>query len=537
MSGVKRKRNVVTLEKKLDALKRVDKGQSIKSICTDLDVGRSTLADWIKNRAQIESWCTKMASNTGLAGRSTMKPAENHKLDDALFYWFTQVREKGSPISGPILQEKAMSLNKEMGGDQNFAASLGWLDRWKKRHGVRQIGICGEKLSADSTEMEFFKGKFLDMVKKEGLTPEQVYNCDETGLNFKLIPRNTLASSSEKNAAGFKISKERTTLLVAANASGSHKLPLVMIGKAAKPRALKNLNMESFPVKYRYQKNSWMTSDIFLDWFMKEFVPAVKCFLKKKKLPQKAVLLLDNAPSHPSEDELEKDGIKAKFLPPNVTSLIQPMDQGVIENIKRRYRKRLLQFLIEGIDDGAEVIQHLKLVNMKTVGYWAASSWDEIPKESLVKAWRKLWPSVESLVFETNDSLQIVRDDSDVNNEVFSNMFKLLPGNVPDVEVEAWLSPSTDEQDLTDEEIIAAVNNTEDETDTEDEPIEKDTGISHTEATKILDEALRYIEAQDDATIADVLLFKRWRDKAAFKRTKIEQQRKITSYFVNPNAQ
>lgn len=70
MSGVKRKRNVVTLEKKLDALKRVDKGQSLKSICTDLDVGRSTLADWIKNRAQIESWCTKMASNAGLAGKA-----------------------------------------------------------------------------------------------------------------------------------------------------------------------------------------------------------------------------------------------------------------------------------------------------------------------------------------------------------------------------------------------------------------------------------------------------------------------------------
>ena len=44
---------------------------------------------------------------------------------------------------------------------------------------------------------------------------------------------------------------------------------------------------------------------------------------------------------------------------------------------------------------------------------------------------------------------------------------------------------------------------------TEDEPIEKDTGISHMEATKILDKALQYIVAQDDATIADVLLFKR----------------------------
>ena len=64
--------------------------------------------------------------------------------------------------------------------------------------------------------------------------------------------------------------------------------------------------MESFSVKYRSQKNSCMTSDIFLDWFMKEFVLAVKRFLKKKN-PQKTILLLDYAPSHPSKDELEKD--------------------------------------------------------------------------------------------------------------------------------------------------------------------------------------------------------------------------------------
>ena len=106
MRRVKRKQNVVTLEMKLDALKRVDKRQSLKSISTDFDVGRLILADWIESDAQIESWCTKMTSNTGLAGRSTMKLAGNHKLDDALFLWFTLVYKKRSPISAPVLQEK-----------------------------------------------------------------------------------------------------------------------------------------------------------------------------------------------------------------------------------------------------------------------------------------------------------------------------------------------------------------------------------------------------------------------------------------------
>ena len=78
-----------------------------------------------------------------------------------------------------------------------------------------------------------------------------------------------------------------------------------------------------------------------------------------------------------------------------------------------------------------------------------------------------------------------MRDDFDVNDEY---MFKLLPGNIFNVEVEAWLRPSIHEQDLTYEEIFTAVNNT------EDTPIEKDIGIFHTADTKILDEALRYTE-------------------------------------------
>ena len=71
-----------------------------------------------------------------------MKLAEDHKQYNTLFYWFTQVREKESPISWSVLQEKAMYRDKAIGGYQIFSANLGWLDHWKKRHGVLQIGMC-----------------------------------------------------------------------------------------------------------------------------------------------------------------------------------------------------------------------------------------------------------------------------------------------------------------------------------------------------------------------------------------------------------
>ena len=62
------------------------------------------------------------------------------------------------------------------------------------------------------------------------------------------------------------------------------------------------------------------------------------------------MLILDNCSAHPNAEELvSEDGkIFAKYLPPNVMSLIQPMDQGVLIALKLRYKKKLLcRLLIE----------------------------------------------------------------------------------------------------------------------------------------------------------------------------------------------
>jgi hypothetical protein len=82
--------------------------------------------------------------------------------------------------------------------------------------------------------------------------------------------------------------------------SGTHKLKLAVIGKAKKPRSLKGIEASNLPVHYLNQKWAWMNRDIFKEWFDKKFVPQVHDHLKSKGLPEKAVLLLDNAPSHPN---------------------------------------------------------------------------------------------------------------------------------------------------------------------------------------------------------------------------------------------
>ena len=48
-----------------------------------------------------------------------------------------------------------------------------------------------------------------------------------------MIPNKTLATRLEKGAQGMKKQKECITLMACSNATGSHKLPLVFINKAA----------------------------------------------------------------------------------------------------------------------------------------------------------------------------------------------------------------------------------------------------------------------------------------------------------------
>ena len=104
--------------------------------------------------------------------------------------------------------------------------------------------------------------------------------------------------------------------------------------------------MELLPVHYCGQKNAWMTAQLFHEWFQHSLAPQVRAKLTALGLEQKAVLVLDNCPAHPDAQELVNENIVAKYLPPNVTSLIQPMDQGVLESLKRRYKKKLLHRLL-----------------------------------------------------------------------------------------------------------------------------------------------------------------------------------------------
>lgn len=74
-----------------------------------------------------------------------------------------------------------------------------------------------------------------------------MYKVDESELFWRALPSKTDVSHDEKTAPGRKVRKEPVTMLPRVNASGTHRLTMVVIGKAKKLRVFENIDL---PVHY-----------------------------------------------------------------------------------------------------------------------------------------------------------------------------------------------------------------------------------------------------------------------------------------------
>jgi hypothetical protein len=109
-----------------------------------------------------------------------------------------------------------------------------------------------------------------------------------------------------------------------------------------------------------------VTATVFEDWFSHHSVLEVKKYCANNDLPFKALSILDNAPGHPPILRHHHPNIKIVFLPPNMTALLQPMNQGVIASFKAYYLRQTLERLTEAVDkeDGPTIKEFWKSFNV-----------------------------------------------------------------------------------------------------------------------------------------------------------------------------
>ena len=93
------------------------------------------------------------------------------------------------------------------------------------------------------------------------------------------------------------------------------------------------------PVYWKQNRRTWVTQEIFLDWYTNYFCSSVLCFCQEKELPAHALLLLDSAPGHFANlaEVRSPLDINIVYMPPNTTSHLQPVDEKVIATFKAYY--------------------------------------------------------------------------------------------------------------------------------------------------------------------------------------------------------
>ena len=534
---VKRKRVVLTISQKLEICDLLASGgHSYGAIAERYGIGRQTVAD-IKNKEKELREFQRKSVEMNMSGSKSMKTGQFDKLDEALYVWFKQKRGKNMDISGDLLMEQADMFFKKLypGETCSLSFSHGFLWRFCQRHQIRSVTEHGEKLSANAPAAEDFVSSFPGLI--EDYSHHQIFNCDETGLNFRKLPGKTLISSFEGRAEGRKKSKDRVTLNACANVTGSIKLPLLLIGKSARPRCFRGVNTSDISVTYRHQKNAWVDSQLFLDWFQNVFTPFVQEKLIAMNLEPKAILLLDNCPAHPDANLLVSADKKvtALYLPPNVTSLIQPMDQGILEMLKRKYRKSIVRDLLQTEDE--DVVKFLKAINMLTIAEKVGTAWDDIPPISIRRSWRKILPMEE----EADDTAGGSGGDDDGAEEASQGGLvedlRLLDQDVSVAEVESLeADDGPGYEHLGDDAIIDLVERdshtveiSDDEE--EEEEVVEPSPVSHGEALEAFQTCISWLRHQPESSACNLATLSSLRDIAASKRVAGLRQAKISSFF------
>lgn len=224
--------------------------------------------------------------------------------------------------------------------------------------------------------------------------PHNIFNADETGLFFKYLPDRTLTFKDEKYHSG-KHSKERITILVCANMSGTEKRKMFVIGKSIKHRCFSGV--KSLPVDYAANKKAWTSAKLFAN----QLIELDKDMTKQKR---QFILFIDNCSAHKNIPPLKS--VTIKFLPPNTTSKLQSLDPGN-NNFKTAYRHEVVRKIITDIEESkTSSINILEVVRM------ADKAWRNISSTTIANCFKSCGFVKESLeeVMENVEKFSIEED-------------------------------------------------------------------------------------------------------------------------------
>ena len=143
--------------------------------------------------------------------------------------------------------------------------------------------------------------------------------------------------------------------------------------KRSKGKDINSLNLE-----YVSQSEAWMDSSIFDAWLK-------RWDYELTNMEKKVILILDNFSAHFSSQHLT--AIELIFPPLNTTSVLQPLDGGIIANFKHHFSdllsaEQLNDIHVENVEnliDSIDLYDALKFVS---------KAWEKVTATSIQNCWQ-----------------------------------------------------------------------------------------------------------------------------------------------------
>ncbi|XP_066457664.1 tigger transposable element-derived protein 1-like [Eleutherodactylus coqui] len=207
MSGAKRKgsddariskkRQAITMQTKVDIIKRVERGEKMSDVARLYQMNHSTIGTILKSKDRImEHVRSSVPTHSTIISKKRGKVIE--ELENLLSIWMEDCHQKRKPLSLMLIQEKALSFFEDVktkygeeAADVTFTASHGWFNRFKAHNNLHNIKVTGEAASADMVAAQELPATLKEIIKEGAFSPQQIFNVDETGLYWKKMPDRT----------------------------------------------------------------------------------------------------------------------------------------------------------------------------------------------------------------------------------------------------------------------------------------------------------------------------------------------------------
>ena len=430
-------------------------------------------------------------------------------LEAAVFDWEQQALKKKTIVTNEALKAVAKKLFHELPqyrGVESPKFSDGWVAGYRARFEVNnqfrvdKSGVPGCVVAVKELE---------DLsVELKDYRSEDIYNMDETALSWKMSPEGTPATQDQDNG---KLEEASITVGLACNVTGTHKLPLWIIGKAQTPRCFDRscIQIQNFPIVWQHNGKALMTGPMFeeyLQWFDTQLAGRKVCLLIDQISAHGAGIIFLNS--------IRSEGLentKIVSLPTNITSVGQPLDPAIIQSWKAHYRKRWLAYMCNEYDANRDP---MKSMNVLKAIRWAVAAWEnDVTPTTIRECWiksRVLGPKYAPGIPGWKN---IVNEDTKMFNSIMSQMVKQIAylrrqkHIKTAMDITKFVSPVSEVVDDSDEnsldslvEIYASGGVERDhETDEEDEAVAP---IQEKEALKLLSRLRLYEEQQVDGDMA-----------------------------------